>query len=124
MDKISRQILTGCRRVLIKIGSQALSTEKGFNNRMIERLCDELSLLQDQGREVGTFVRPRRRGRLTQKDHWINFVTRPKGKVIVDPAQQSQCSAAARACSPAASSMKRACSRHEIQSRFRKKRAA
>jgi glutamate 5-kinase len=51
MDKINRSMLTSCRRILIKIGSQALSTEKGLNNRMIERLCDELSLLKDRGRE-------------------------------------------------------------------------
>ncbi|HNY66313.1 MAG TPA: glutamate 5-kinase [Deltaproteobacteria bacterium] len=51
MDKVSRNMLAGCRRVLIKIGSQALSTGTGLNNRMIERLCDELSLLRDQGRE-------------------------------------------------------------------------
>lgn len=51
MDKSSRKILTSSRRVLIKIGSQALSTGNGLNNRMIERLCDELSLLKDQGRE-------------------------------------------------------------------------
>ncbi len=51
MDKSSRTILTNSRRVLIKIGSQALSTGRGLNNRMIERLCDELSLLKDQGRE-------------------------------------------------------------------------
>ena len=37
-----------------------------------------------KGREIGTFVHARQKGRLTQKDHWISFVTRPKGKVIVD----------------------------------------
>ncbi len=51
MDKTSRKMLASCRRVLIKIGSQSLSTEKGLNNRMIERLCDELSQLRDSGRE-------------------------------------------------------------------------
>jgi glutamate 5-kinase len=51
MDKYSRTDLAGCKRILIKIGSQALSTGQGLNNRMIERLCDELSLLRDQGRE-------------------------------------------------------------------------
>jgi glutamate 5-kinase len=51
MDKYSRTRLSGCRRILIKIGSQALSTGLGLNNRMIERLCDELALLRDQGRE-------------------------------------------------------------------------
>ncbi|MRR37755.1 glutamate 5-kinase, partial [bacterium] len=52
MDKMNRSMLASCRRILIKIGSQALSTEKGLNNRMIERLCDELSLLKDKGREI------------------------------------------------------------------------
>lgn len=47
----SRKLLGSCRRVLIKIGSQALSTGRGLNNRMIERLCDELSLLRDKGKE-------------------------------------------------------------------------
>ncbi|HOO37858.1 MAG TPA: glutamate 5-kinase [Deltaproteobacteria bacterium] len=37
-----------------------------------------------KGAEIGTFVHPRKKGRLTQKDHWISFVTRPKGRVIVD----------------------------------------
>ena len=37
-----------------------------------------------KGAEIGTFVHPRKKGRLTQKDHWISFVTRPKGKVIID----------------------------------------
>ena len=36
------------------------------------------------GKEIGTFVYPRKKGRLTQRDHWISFVTRPKGRVIID----------------------------------------
>jgi len=37
--------------VLVKIGSQVLTTERGLNNRVIERLCDDMSLLMDRGRE-------------------------------------------------------------------------
>jgi glutamate 5-kinase len=38
-----------------------------------------------EGEEIGTLVHPRKRtSRLRQKDHWISFVTRPKGRVIVD----------------------------------------
>jgi glutamate 5-kinase len=37
-----------------------------------------------EGEEVGTLVHPRKRGRLTRRDHWISFVTRPKGRVVVD----------------------------------------
>ncbi|MEA2101598.1 MAG: glutamate 5-kinase [Thermodesulfobacteriota bacterium] len=36
------------------------------------------------GADVGTFVYPRTTGKLTQKDHWISFVTRPKGALVVD----------------------------------------
>ena len=51
MDKNPRSTLKKCRRVLIKIGSKALNTGKGLNNRVIDRLCDDLSLLRDQGKE-------------------------------------------------------------------------
>ena len=51
MDKDSRSTLKKCRRVLIKIGSKVLNTGSGLNNRVIDRLCDDLSLLRDQGRE-------------------------------------------------------------------------
>lgn len=38
-----------------------------------------------RGEETGTLVHPRKRSsRLKQKDHWISFVTRPKGRVVVD----------------------------------------
>ncbi len=51
MDKNPRSTLRKCRRVLIKIGSKVLNTGSGLNNRVIDRLCDDLSLLRDQGRE-------------------------------------------------------------------------
>jgi glutamate 5-kinase len=36
------------------------------------------------GCEIGTFVHPKKKAMLTQKDHWLGFVSRPKGKVFVD----------------------------------------
>ncbi len=36
------------------------------------------------GDDIGTFVCPRKTGKMTQKDHWISFVTRPKGAVLID----------------------------------------
>lgn len=51
MDKNPRSSLRKCRRILIKIGSKVLSTGRGLNNRVIDRLCDDLSLLRDKGRE-------------------------------------------------------------------------
>ena len=37
-----------------------------------------------EGREIGTFVHPKKKAMLTQKDHWLGFVSRPKGRVVVD----------------------------------------
>jgi len=37
-----------------------------------------------EGREVGTFVHPKKKAALTQKDHWLSFVSRPKGTVVID----------------------------------------
>jgi len=51
MDKNPRSSLKKCRRILIKIGSKVLSTGLGLNNRVIDRLCDDLSLLRDRGKE-------------------------------------------------------------------------
>jgi glutamate 5-kinase len=47
----SRSSLKACKRILIKIGSRVLNTGHGLNNRVIDRLCDDLSLLKDQGKE-------------------------------------------------------------------------
>ncbi|MGC9324600.1 MAG: glutamate 5-kinase [Desulfomonilia bacterium] len=46
-----RSFLKKHKRVLVKIGSRVLNTGCGLNNRVIERLCDDLSLLRDQGKE-------------------------------------------------------------------------
>jgi glutamate 5-kinase len=51
MKSGTRSGLKKCKRVLIKIGSQVLNTGQGLNNRVIERLCDDLSLMMDRGRE-------------------------------------------------------------------------
>jgi glutamate 5-kinase len=47
----TRAGLRKCKRVLIKIGSQVLNTGQGLNNRVIERICDDLSLMMDKGKE-------------------------------------------------------------------------
>ncbi len=51
MKSGTRAGLKKCKRVLIKIGSQVLSTGHGLNNRVIERLCDDVALMRDRGRE-------------------------------------------------------------------------
>lgn len=51
MKSGTRAGLKKCKRVLIKIGSQVLSTGQGLNNRVIERICDDLSLMMDKGKE-------------------------------------------------------------------------
>jgi glutamate 5-kinase len=51
MKSGTRAGLRKCKRVLIKIGSQVLSTGQGLNNRVIERICDDLSLMMDKGKE-------------------------------------------------------------------------
>ncbi|MCD6571441.1 MAG: glutamate 5-kinase [Deltaproteobacteria bacterium] len=53
MKGSSRKGLKKCKRILVKIGSHVLNTEKGLNYRVIERLCDDLSILKDQGLEFG-----------------------------------------------------------------------
>ncbi|HHO75957.1 MAG TPA: glutamate 5-kinase, partial [Deltaproteobacteria bacterium] len=51
MNSSGRASLKSCRRILVKIGSRVLSTGRGMNNRVIDRLCDDLSLLRDNGKE-------------------------------------------------------------------------
>lgn len=53
MSTDARAQLKSCRRFLVKIGSRALTTGEGLNYRVIERLCDDLSLLRDEGRDFG-----------------------------------------------------------------------
>lgn len=51
MKSGTRAGLKKCKRVLVKIGSQVLNTGHGLNNRVIERICDDISLMRDKGRE-------------------------------------------------------------------------
>lgn len=53
MKKDPREDLKKCRRILVKIGSRVLNTEKGLDYRVIEWLCDDLSILKDRGLEFG-----------------------------------------------------------------------
>jgi len=52
MKEDSRKALKKSKRILIKIGSRVLNTGHGLNNRVVERLCDDLAQLKDQGREL------------------------------------------------------------------------
>jgi len=36
------------------------------------------------GEDLGTLIVPPHRERMSQKDHWIGFVSIPKGRVIID----------------------------------------
>jgi glutamate 5-kinase len=45
-------LLGRARRVVIKIGSNVLTAADGLDLRVIGRLCDEISTLKEQGREV------------------------------------------------------------------------
>ncbi|MCU0577174.1 MAG: glutamate 5-kinase [Desulfobacterota bacterium] len=51
MKSGTRAGLKKCKRILVKIGSQVLNTGHGLNNRVIERLCDDMALMRDRGRE-------------------------------------------------------------------------
>jgi glutamate 5-kinase len=51
MKETNRTRINKSRRVLVKIGSSSISTPTGLNYRMIERLCDEISMLKDKGQE-------------------------------------------------------------------------
>ena len=51
MKSGTRAGLKKCKRVLIKIGSQVLNTGHGLNNRVIERICDDVALMRDSGKE-------------------------------------------------------------------------
>jgi glutamate 5-kinase len=51
MKETNRTRIKNSRRILVKIGSSSLSAPTGLNYRMIERLCDEISLQKDKGYE-------------------------------------------------------------------------
>ncbi len=51
--KLSRPSFKNVKRILVKIGSRVLNTGQGLNYRVIERICDDLSMLKDRGIDIG-----------------------------------------------------------------------
>ncbi len=47
-----RRILEKARRVVVKVGSAVLTTEKGLDARVVNRLADQLAGLHDRGLEI------------------------------------------------------------------------
>lgn len=47
-----RNLLEGCRRIVVKVGSAVLTTPQGLNRVVIHRLSDQIAELRDQGRDV------------------------------------------------------------------------
>ncbi|MFH0810013.1 MAG: glutamate 5-kinase [Pseudomonadota bacterium] len=50
--ELRESTLSLARRIVIKIGSNVLTAERGLDLRVIGRLCDEIATLKEQGREV------------------------------------------------------------------------
>lgn len=51
MSGTDRRDLANSKRILVKIGSSSLSLAEGLNYRVIERLCDDIAMLKDEGKE-------------------------------------------------------------------------
>lgn len=47
-----RQILEKARRVIVKVGSAVLTTQKGLDLRVVNRLADQIAALHDRGMEL------------------------------------------------------------------------
>jgi len=47
-----KEVLDRAQRVVIKIGSSVLTSSRGLDLGIINRLCDEFSMLREQGRQV------------------------------------------------------------------------
>jgi glutamate 5-kinase len=52
MSQERKQVVDGAQRVVIKVGSSVLTSERGVDLGIINRLCDEISMLREQGRQV------------------------------------------------------------------------
>jgi len=52
MVDLKRKYVTRARRIVLKLGSQILSSERGLQHRRIKGLVRDLSSLHDEGREV------------------------------------------------------------------------
>ena len=47
-----KKVVDQAQRVVIKVGSSVLASGRGVNLGIINRLCDEVSMLREQGRQV------------------------------------------------------------------------
>ena len=47
-----KKVADSARRVVIKVGSSVLTSSRGVDLGVINRLCDEISMLREQGRQV------------------------------------------------------------------------
>lgn len=47
-----RRILEKAKRVIVKVGSAVLTTEKGLDPRVVNRLADQIAGLHDRGLEI------------------------------------------------------------------------
>ncbi|EPR41751.1 Glutamate 5-kinase [Desulfovibrio sp. X2] len=47
-----RRILENCERVVIKVGSAVLTSDRGLDLRVVNRLADQIAVLHDKGMEV------------------------------------------------------------------------
>ncbi len=47
-----KEVVDGAQRVVIKVGSSVLTSSRGIDLGIINRLCDEVSMLREQGRQV------------------------------------------------------------------------
>ena len=52
VSKIRESVVDRAQRVVIKVGSSVLTGAQGLDLGIINRLCDEVSLLREQGRQV------------------------------------------------------------------------
>ncbi|MGD8989185.1 MAG: glutamate 5-kinase, partial [Syntrophobacterales bacterium] len=52
MSQERKQVVDGAQRLVIKVGSSVLTSERGVDLGIINRLCDEISMLREQGRQV------------------------------------------------------------------------
>jgi glutamate 5-kinase len=52
ISEARKKVTEGAHRVVIKVGSGVITGSQGLDLGVINRLCDEISLLREQGREV------------------------------------------------------------------------
>ena len=52
MDFLAREGLKNCQKIVIKIGSNALVNEDGFNHKLISELAEEIELIVKLGKQI------------------------------------------------------------------------